>query len=31
VLQNAFPEVDFRRFHHIDVRFPFTASGSREV
>ena len=27
VLKNAFPEVDFDRFHHIDLRFPLHRLG----
>lgn len=28
VLRNAFPEVDFERFHHIDLRFPLRRLGA---
>jgi uncharacterized protein len=27
VLQHAFPEMDFRRFHHVDLRFPLRRLG----
>ena len=29
VLRNAFPDVDFDRFHHIDLRFPLHRLGAR--
>jgi uncharacterized protein YprB with RNaseH-like and TPR domain len=29
VLRHAFPEVDFDRFHHIDLRFPLHRLGVR--
>jgi len=29
VLKNAFPRVDFSRFHHIDLRFPLHRLGAK--
>lgn len=29
VLRSAFPDVDFHRFHHIDLRFPLHRLGAR--